>query len=184
MDIEAKLKADYANVRRRLWARRRGHSIPEPVYVPKASKPPVVIPMIDFLKLVDQNAHVVKYRAFKFYCQFNDSSIDDEYLLVDFNNMPVQIERIIREVSLYFGVSVLDIKSSRRTKEVILPRQIAMYLSKKMTIRSFPSIGRLFGNKDHTTVLFGVRKIEALKETNPVVSKAISEISASLRETI
>ena len=52
--------------------------------------------------------------------------------------------------------------SNRRTRQVVRPRQIAMYLAKIMTPRSLPEIGRRFGGKDHTTVLHAVRKIEGM----------------------
>ncbi len=79
----------------------------------------------------------------------------------------VKIEEIQKLVATHYNVSRADILSSRRTATVVLPRQIAMYLSKALTLRSLPEIGRRFGGRDHTTVLHAVRKIEALsgKET-------------------
>ena len=74
----------------------------------------------------------------------------------------VKIEDIQKLVATHFNVSRADILSSRRTATVVLPRQIAMYLSKNLTLRSLPEIGRRFGGRDHTTVLHAVRKIEAL----------------------
>ena len=79
----------------------------------------------------------------------------------------VKIEDIQKLVANHYNVSRADILSSRRTATVVRPRQIAMYLSKALTLRSLPEIGRRFGGRDHTTVLHAVRKIEALcgKET-------------------
>ena len=79
----------------------------------------------------------------------------------------VKIEDIQKLVASHYNVSRADILSSRRTATVVRPRQIAMYLSKALTLRSLPEIGRRFGGRDHTTVLHAVRKIEALcgKET-------------------
>ena len=74
----------------------------------------------------------------------------------------VKIEEIQKLVATHYNVSRADILSSRRTAVVVLPRQIAMYLSKALTLRSLPEIGRRFGGRDHTTVLHAVRKIEAL----------------------
>ena len=74
----------------------------------------------------------------------------------------VRIEDIQRVVSRHFNVSKSDLLSSRRTRTIVRPRQIAMYLSKAMTPRSLPEIGRRFGGRDHTTVLHAVRKIEGL----------------------
>ncbi|HEY8564813.1 MAG TPA: chromosomal replication initiator protein DnaA [Beijerinckiaceae bacterium] len=77
----------------------------------------------------------------------------------------VKIEDIQKLVASRYNVSRSDILSERRTAAVVRPRQIAMYLSKVLTLRSLPEIGRRFGGRDHTTVLHAVRKIEkALSE--------------------
>lgn len=72
----------------------------------------------------------------------------------------VRIEDIQKMVAARYNVSRADILSERRTAAVVKPRQIAMYLSKSLTLRSLPEIGRRFGGRDHTTVLHAVRKIE------------------------
>ncbi|MBX9454715.1 MAG: chromosomal replication initiator protein DnaA [Rhizobium sp.] len=74
----------------------------------------------------------------------------------------VRIEDIQRIVARHYNVSRQELVSNRRTRVIVKPRQIAMYLSKTMTPRSFPEIGRRFGGRDHTTVLHAVRKIEDL----------------------
>lgn len=74
----------------------------------------------------------------------------------------IRIEDIQRVVSVHYQVSRSDLVSSRRTRAIVVPRQIAMYLAKVLTPRSLPEIGRRFGNRDHTTVLHAVRKIEGL----------------------
>jgi chromosomal replication initiator protein len=74
----------------------------------------------------------------------------------------VKIEDIQRVVARHYNVSRSDLLSSRRTATVVGPRQIAMYQSKVITLRSLPEIGRRFGGRDHTTVLHAVRKIEGL----------------------
>jgi chromosomal replication initiator protein len=78
----------------------------------------------------------------------------------------IRIEDIQKVVSRHFNVSKSDLLSSRRTRTIVRPRQIAMYLSKMMTPRSLPEIGRRFGGRDHTTVLHAVRKIEELINGN------------------
>jgi chromosomal replication initiator protein len=79
----------------------------------------------------------------------------------------VKIEDIQKLVASRYNVSRSDILSERRTAAVVRPRQIAMYLSKVLTLRSLPEIGRRFGGRDHTTVLHAVRKIEkAIHEDN------------------
>jgi chromosomal replication initiator protein len=72
----------------------------------------------------------------------------------------IKIEDILKIVSRHFGVSKGDILSQRRHRSVVWPRQIGMYLAKQLTSRSLPEIGRRFGNRDHTTVLHAIRKIE------------------------
>ncbi len=74
----------------------------------------------------------------------------------------VRIEDIQRIVAKHYNVSRQELVSNRRTRVIVKPRQIAMYLAKMLTPRSFPEIGRRFGGRDHTTVLHAVRKIEEL----------------------
>lgn len=72
----------------------------------------------------------------------------------------VRVEDIQRVVSRHYNVPRSDLLSNRRTRIIVKPRQVAMYLAKMMTPRSLPEIGRRFGGRDHTTVLHAVRKIE------------------------
>ncbi|MFC4626418.1 chromosomal replication initiator protein DnaA [Daeguia caeni] len=74
----------------------------------------------------------------------------------------IRIEEIQRIVARHYNVSKQDLLSNRRTRTIVKPRQVAMYLAKMMTPRSLPEIGRRFGGRDHTTVLHAVRKIEDL----------------------
>jgi chromosomal replication initiator protein len=71
----------------------------------------------------------------------------------------VGIEAIQEEVCRYYGLSLEELKSDRRTKRVVEPRQVAMYLSRELTDASLPAIGRAFGGFDHTTVMHAVRKV-------------------------
>ena len=71
------------------------------------------------------------------------------------------IDEIQKKVAEYFNISVKEIQSSRRARTVARPRQIAMYLAKQLTSRSLPEIGRKF-DRDHTTVMHAVRKVEEL----------------------
>jgi chromosomal replication initiator protein len=94
----------------------------------------------------------------------------------------VKIEDIQKLVASRYNVSRSDILSERRTAAVVRPRQIAMYLSKVLTLRSLPEIGRRFGGRDHTTVLHAVRKIEkALGEDN-VLSDEVELLKRMLQE--
>jgi chromosomal replication initiator protein len=78
------------------------------------------------------------------------------------NDRRVTIDEIQKKVAEYFNVRVADMHSPRRARTVARPRQIAMYLSKQLTPRSLPEIGRKFGGRDHTTVMHAVKKIEEL----------------------
>ncbi|WP_343560863.1 chromosomal replication initiator protein DnaA [Kiloniella sp. b19] len=82
------------------------------------------------------------------------------------NDRRVTIEEIQKRVAEHFNIKVADMHSSRRARAVARPRQIAMFLSKQLTSRSLPDIGRKFGGRDHTTVMHAVRKIEELVETD------------------
>jgi chromosomal replication initiator protein len=72
----------------------------------------------------------------------------------------VKIEDILKVVGRHYNVGKADLLSPRRARNVVMPRQIGMYLAKKLTNRSLPEIGRRFGGRDHSTVLHAVRKIE------------------------
>ncbi|MEM7747886.1 MAG: chromosomal replication initiator protein DnaA [Pseudomonadota bacterium] len=92
----------------------------------------------------------------------------------------VRIEDIIKIVSRHFGVSKPDILSQRRHRSVVWPRQIGMYLAKQLTARSLPEIGRRFGNRDHTTVLHAIRKIEGALEGNQRLRDELDDLKKLL----
>jgi chromosomal replication initiator protein len=94
----------------------------------------------------------------------------------------IKIEDIQKLVASHFNVSRADILSSRRTATVVRPRQIAMYLSKLLTPRSLPEIGRRFGGRDHTTVLHAVRKITGLVTSDGTLSEEIELLKRMLLE--
>ncbi len=98
------------------------------------------------------------------------------------NKLPPRIELIQHIVARHYGVSRNDILSQRRTAAVVLPRHIAMYLARTEAALPLPQIGRYFGNRDHTTVLHAVRRIEALIETAPMLAVAIEAIRKELAE--
>ena len=79
----------------------------------------------------------------------------------------VMIDEIQRRVAEHFNVRLAEMTSARRARAFARPRQVAMYLSKQLTSRSLPEIGRKFGGRDHTTVMHAVRRIEELKDTDP-----------------
>ena len=97
--------------------------------------------------------------------EINQEMVDD--LLKDLlrsSQKRVNIEEIQKRVSQHFNVKMSDMSSARRSRTIARPRQVAMYLSKNLTSRSLPEIGRRFGNRDHTTVIHAVKKVEELRE--------------------
>jgi 7,8-dihydro-6-hydroxymethylpterin-pyrophosphokinase len=90
---------------------------------------------------------------------------------------PVRL--IVEAAAQRFGVSYLDILSSRRTARVVLPRQIAAHLARKHTARSLTEIGRLMGGRDHTTILHSCAKVEQLL-ARPDVARAVGEIEMAI----
>lgn len=95
-------------------------------------------------------------------------------------NKRVKIEDIQRMVCKHFGVSRTDILSPRRHRSIVWPRQVGMYLAKTMTQRSLPEIGRRFGNRDHTTVLHAIRKIEGELEGNARLRAELEDLKKLL----
>ena len=94
----------------------------------------------------------------------------------------IKIEDIQKLVASRYNVSRSDILSERRTAAVVKPRQIAMYLSKVLTLRSLPEIGRRFGGRDHTTVLHAVRKIEKLIGEDTVLGDEVELLKRMLQD--
>jgi len=94
----------------------------------------------------------------------------------------VRIEDIQRVVARQYNVSRADLLSSRRTANVVRPRQVAMYLAKVLTLRSLPEIGRRFGGRDHTTVLHAVRKIESLAGNDSAFAEEIESLKRQLQD--
>ncbi len=95
------------------------------------------------------------------------------HLVLSGEQKRVRIEDIQKVVARHYDVSKNDLLSNRRTRVIVRPRQIAMYLAKQMTPRSLPEIGRRFGGRDHTTVLHAVRKIGELKGEDPKLAHEI-----------
>ncbi|KQO45737.1 MULTISPECIES: chromosomal replication initiator protein DnaA [unclassified Methylobacterium] len=94
----------------------------------------------------------------------------------------IKIEDIQKLVASRYNVSRSDILSERRTAAVVKPRQIAMYLSKVLTLRSLPEIGRRFGGRDHTTVLHAVRKIDKLIGEDNVLNDEVELLKRMLQD--
>ena len=93
----------------------------------------------------------------------------------------ITVDEIQKTVAEHFNMKQADLLSERRTRAVARPRQIAMYLCKQHTTRSYPDIGRRFGGRDHTTVLHGVRKIEELMPQDDQIARDVEALTRKLR---
>jgi chromosomal replication initiator protein len=90
------------------------------------------------------------------------------------------VEAVQKEVANYFNVKLTDLKSPKRHQAIARPRQIAMYLARKLCKASYPELGQRFGGKDHTTVLSACRKIEQLVQTDPKTRHTVEELERHL----
>ena len=93
----------------------------------------------------------------------------------------ITVDEIQKTVADHFNLKQADLLSERRTRSVARPRQMAMYLCKQHTTRSYPDIGRRFGGRDHTTVLHGVRKIEELMAQDDQIARDVEALTRKLR---
>ena len=94
----------------------------------------------------------------------------------------VTVDKIQNVVSNYFNIGLSEMLSQRRSRPLARPRQVAMYLAKKLTTRSLPEIGRRFANRDHTTVIHAVKTITRLSEQDDEMKKNINQIKSILLE--
>ena len=104
-------------------------------------------------------------------------------ILKDFindNKKSINVESIQNIVAVYFNLNIQEMLSPRRSRSLARPRQIAMYLAKKYTTNSLPEIGRKFSNRDHTTVIHAVKKIEELIKNDNEIKHSITEIKKKL----
>lgn len=90
------------------------------------------------------------------------------------------VDYILKTVASFYNVKVGDIKGPRRHKQITLPRQVAMFLTRQLTDLSFPDIGKRFGGKDHSTVMSACRKIERLLGSDPGLRQAVDSLEKSL----
>ncbi|MEK7197252.1 MAG: chromosomal replication initiator protein DnaA [Nitrospirota bacterium] len=100
-------------------------------------------------------------------------------ILKDFirdDEKPITVEHILKTVCEYFGLKMQDIKARKRTKEVALPRQIAMYLSKQLTGGSLSDIGKNMGGKDHATVIYACKQVEYKKSKDENFNRMIETL--------
>ena len=94
----------------------------------------------------------------------------------------ISVDMVQKEVAAYFNIAVADLKTKKRHKNIILPRQVAMYLSRTLTTHSLPEIGGAFGGKDHTTILHAFKKIELELNENKETKKIVDYLRSVLLE--
>ncbi|WP_343518869.1 chromosomal replication initiator protein DnaA [Sphingomonas sp.] len=120
------------------------------------------------------------------YAQLNDEAVTIEFAesvlgeALRGSQRRITIDEIQKAVSSHFDVKQLDLVSQRRAVAIARPRQIAMYLAKRLTTRSLPEIGRKFGNRDHSTVIHAVRRIEELRGTDSEIDGAVRSLMRQL----
>lgn len=140
---------------------------PEPIAVERKVVEPVPVPADYEKNNQPKSSRVV------------DSGFKREPLLA-----PVpSLDFIKRVVARAYGLSVIDIESSRRTQPIVRPRQIVCYLSATMTRRSLPAIGRALGDRDHTTILHARDKIARLRAIDPVLDMKLEGLKAIILDT-
>lgn len=129
-------------------------------------KPVVQIPIVEIEEPSEIEVHIV-----------------DPEILIDWTQMlpqveqeprPLRIQDIQRAVCQFYRMSMTELLSARRTKEVARKRQVAMYLCKTLTGKSYPEIGRRFGGRDHSTIIHGTHLIDGL------LAKHDAEIAAQI----
>ena len=120
------------------------------------------------------------------WCQMNRTEItlaSTQQCLKQFIDMQVRkitIDAIQRAVSENFGMRVADLKQKNNSRNVVVPRQIAMYLAKQMTEASLPEIGRQFGNKHHTTVMHSIAKIDEQRRADKDLHRTLNKLQEQL----
>ncbi len=101
--------------------------------------------------------------------------------LLSIQNRQISIENIQKTVADYYKIKIADMHSKRRPASIARPRQIAMYLAKELTQKSLPEIGEMFGGRDHTTVLYAVRKIGSERKTLTELNQQLHILEQTLK---
>lgn len=120
------------------------------------------------------------------YSALTGEAIDMEFAVATLGEMlrgaqrRITIDEIQKAVSTHFDLKPIDLVSARRARAVARPRQIAMYLAKRLTTRSLPEIGRKFGGRDHSTVIHAVRRIEELRDQDRDIDAAVRALTYQL----
>jgi chromosomal replication initiator protein len=154
--------------------------------IPNVVIPPVVLDML--ASRIASNVRELEggLNRLVAYASLNGREIDEAFaedVLADMfraGRKRVTIDEIQRRVSDHFNIRAAEMVSARRARAVARPRQIAMYLSKQLTPRSLPEIGRRFGGRDHTTVIHAVKQIEKLRASDSEIDSDVRTLLRSL----
>ena len=92
----------------------------------------------------------------------------------------ITVELIQQAVSTHYKIRVEDMKSTTRLRTIAFPRQVAMYLSRKLTDLSLPAVGRYFGGKDHTTIMYACQKIKDMQQTDLVIREELEKLERAI----
>ena len=153
--------------------------------------PDIIIPdnLLEFLaQRIDSNIRVLEgalnrviaYSSFANRPLSTDMAKEVLKDLIRASQRKTTIDDIQRKVADYYNLRLSDLLSARRSRTIARPRQIAMYLSKILTTRSLPEIGRKFGGRDHTTVIHAVKKIEDLRVGDVAIDEEVEVLRRSL----
>jgi chromosomal replication initiator protein len=106
-------------------------------------------------------------------------------ILKDFiseDDRPLTVDSIMKSVAEHYGIRVPDMKSKKRTKDIALPRQVAMYISRELTEASLSEIGKVIGGKDHATVIYASKQIVARRSRDDSFNRMIEKLMSKLRQ--
>jgi hypothetical protein len=96
----------------------------------------------------------------------------------------ITVHQIMRAVGATFNVRIPDLLAHDRREYIVLPRQVVMYVARQLTKYSLPEIGRYLGGRDHTTVLYGLRKVTRLVADDPILAAKIDEIKDAIKSQL
>ncbi len=96
------------------------------------------------------------------------------------NSKEITVEKIQKKVAEYFQIKVIELKSSKRLKNIVFPRQVAMYICRNMTNLSYPEIGSKFGGKDHSTIIHAIKKIERMMKEDIQIKIKVEKLIEKL----
>ncbi|MGE0178453.1 MAG: chromosomal replication initiator protein DnaA [Sphingomonas sp.] len=161
------------------------------IYKKLEQLPGVVLPedVVNFLaKRISSNVRELEgaLNRIAAYAAMQNRAIDLDFVaevlanILRANQRRISIDEIQTRVSDHYRIRKAEMTSARRAREVARPRQVAMYLSKQLTPRSLPEIGRRFGGRDHTTVIHAVRQIEKLRAQDPELDSDIRLLTRQL----